>query len=132
MKDLRISRLIQVAAAGSLLVSMTGCAGKERRAAKLACKAQKECDEDYFEDEFDDLADCVETYQEYIDEFEENVGEDCFKALLDFSICSSKAYRVDCDYEDAYDECEDEVETFYDECADDFRELYDYDYDYDY
>lgn len=114
MRDLQCARLINVVAVGTLAVTAIGCAGKSARAAKKWCKAQEECDPDYFEDNWDSLEECEEEILEYYDYYAEEYGEECARAMADFVLCYGRVYSRDCDYDDVEDECED----FYDDIED--------------
>lgn len=123
MKDLNLTRMINVVAAGSLLVTVTGCGSEYKRAAKKFCKGLHECEENYFEDEYDSIGECVETYEEYLEETEEYYGAACAEAYADLMKCFGNEISGDCDYYDVYDNCEDELEETYDAC--DFGYYYD-------
>jgi hypothetical protein len=126
VKDLNLSRVINVVALTGLALTVAGCGG-DRSAARKVCKATQKCDKSDFEDEYSSMGDCVDTMVEYLEDIEDQTDEDCAQAVREFMVCGAKAYRADCDYDDIENDCEDQAEDVVDDC--DFSLSYD-DYDY--
>jgi hypothetical protein len=116
MKDLNLGRMINVAAAGSALLAASGCGASPEKAASKLCKALESCEKADFNESFDSLDECEDYYQESIEYYEDEYGEECSKAYSKFIICGANAYKRDCAYDDIEDECEDEADEYYDAC----------------
>lgn len=128
MKDLNLSRVINVVALTGLAVSVVGCGG-DRSLARKYCKTAEKCDKSEFEDEYSSMKDCIDTELESLEDLEKKGGAACGNAARDFITCYADAYKPDCDEEEATDECEDEAFDLLDECEEYFE---DYEYEYDY
>lgn len=82
--------------------------------AKAMCKQYQECDEDYFDESYDSLADCNDDRSDYLKDQADTVNKACADAALDYMACYSK---LSCDdLEDADEKCEDFVDAYEDEC----------------
>lgn len=118
MKDLNLHRMINVAAVGGLMLTVSSCGPSPTRASRQYCKAQRECNKASFQEDFDgDIGECIEEYEDAFD-YLEDVSEDCAKAGAKLLSCTAKALRANCDYDDVEDDCEDQFKDFFDECYD--------------
>lgn len=115
MKDLYLSRMINVVAAGSILVTAAGCGSQYKRAAKKWCKTFKECNEDEFDVSWDSVKECAEEYVEYL-ESAEDTSESCGVAMADLLECGAEEYGKSCEPYSDYYGCIDEFVEFYEEC----------------
>ena len=131
MKDLGIKRFLQVGAAGSLLLGVQGCGTSPSSVTKDFCEAQKKCDSDFFDANWESVSDCVSDNEDYADEsydqYVEEYGKDCAKASLDYQGCLINEYKSSCEYDDAYAGCESEYDKVIEKC--DF-DLGDFDLEY--
>ena len=120
MRDLNLNRVINVVAAGSILLTATACGGPERRVARKYCKALYKCDRSEFEDEYSSMKDCIDDSQDdmedLLDYADDIGGQRCADAYLAIMLCGANAYKQSCEYDDWYDECEDEFDDLYDDC----------------
>ena len=120
MRDLNLNRVINVMAAGSILLTATACGGPEKRIARKLCKAAYKCDRGDFEDQFSSMKDCIHDIEEYVEDgldYADDVGgKRCVDAAVTAWLCQANAYKRSCDEDEAEDECEDEYDDLYDEC----------------
>lgn len=121
MKDLNLSRTINVLAFGSLTMSVVACGGKNKGEEEESpetsfCEALRECDASAFRDEYGSVSDCVEDLEYYKEYYADYYGRACGRAFSEILECSSDALGSDCDPYALEDECEDEFEAFYDQC----------------
>lgn len=116
VKDLNVSRVINVVAVTGLAITVVGCGG-DRSAARKYCKAMEKCDKSDFVEEFSSMQDCIDTTTDYLEDIEDDTNEDCAEAYRNLIKCGAKVYKKSCDYDDVYDDCEDEIEDVMDECA---------------
>jgi hypothetical protein len=120
MRDLNLNRIINVVAAGSILLTATACGGPEKRLARKFCKGLYKCDRSDFDDEFSSMKDCIDETQEYIedmlDDADDYGGSKCADAMQAFLTCYANTYKRTCDYDDVEDDCEDEYDDVYDDC----------------
>ncbi len=122
MRDLNLSAMINVVAAGSLLVSTTGCS-TYKKAAKKACKALQECQPMYFNEYYGALDVCVSYWESEFEYTELDYGKSCAKAQAKYFICAGKEMKRSCNQTAVTFECAEEYARAYVECV-----LFDYYY----
>jgi len=102
-----LKKLLTVAGATALLTACsTTPESYVKDWAKLQCQAYEKCSKASFLDDYDDVQECREEYEEYIEDaewiddcdFDEDEAKKCLEAVRD--------YRNSCDYDDLdYDDC---------------------------
>lgn len=99
-----------------LALTAVGCGGK-RGAARKACRALYECDND-FDEQYSSKGDCIDEWVEDIEDLEEDQGKECAQAFIDLIRCAAPEYQDDCRYFEAIlDDCEEDYEVYEDECS---------------
>jgi hypothetical protein len=107
--------MINVVAAGSILVTTAGCGSQYKRAAKKWCKTVQECREDEFDYYWDTVGQCADDYVEYLEEAEAT-SEACGAAMAELLECGAKEYGESCQPYSDYYGCIPEFMRFFDEC----------------
>src|SRR5690606_25261391 len=109
MRDLNLNRVINVMAAGSILLAATVCGGPDKRLARKFCKGLYKCDRGEFEDSYYTRKDCIDEAEEYfedgIEALEDYAGNKRADAAINAYMCSLNSYKKSCDQEDARDDC---------------------------
>jgi hypothetical protein len=105
-------------AVGSMIAACGGDSAVERWA-KAICEFEAECDEEYFDEDYDSVADCVQQIsaeaQEDLDELRAEESAKCVSAVVDYYDCIIASYDTNACTYDEY-ACESEGEEVYDEC----------------
>jgi hypothetical protein len=85
--------------------------------AKQMCKQYQQCDEEYFDEYYDDLGDCTDVKSEEFEGQAEGVNKACADAALDYLACYSTLSCKDLPGEgEAAEKCEDFVDAYEEEC----------------
>src|SRR5690349_8373991 len=115
-------RIPLIAMSGGAVGSMIAACGGESHSehwAKAICEFEAECDEEYFDESYDSLADCVHQLtaevEEELTELRANESAKCVSAVTDYYDCIIGSYDTKACTYDEY-ACEAEGEEVYDEC----------------
>ncbi|MCA9536064.1 MAG: hypothetical protein KC593_20395 [Myxococcales bacterium] len=98
---------------------VAGCGGddggtSQADVTRRLCNALEDCDPDEFDQDYASQAECRTELNAYFDEFTQEYGAACGRALVAYYACILPEYTATCDY--AGSGCDDEYDAFYDAC----------------
>jgi hypothetical protein len=88
---------------------------------KALCKQGQKCEEELFEEYFEDLNECIDDRADYFDQQVDSLNKACADASLDYMACYSTAScrelpEPEDEYADPIERCEELADAYDDEC----------------